>query len=276
MLERRMSIRDTLLSRAKREPIIMGILNVTPDSFSDGGQYLEPQQAVHRALEMRTEGADILDIGGESTRPGSIPVSMPDELARVGSVIAAVCDACDTPVSIDTYKAAVARAAAKAGAVLINDVWGMTRDRDMAQAVSETECAVVVTYNRGQIDATITLVDDMRAFFDRSLEIADAAGIPRDHIILDPGLGFSKTYEQNFEALARLDTLKDYGLPVLVGVSRKSFIGRLLNRTVDNRLAGTIAANLAALQAGASIIRVHDVAAHHDALALLDAIGVRK
>lgn len=276
MLERRKSIRDKMLSRVRQEPLIMGILNVTPDSFSDGGLYLEPRHAVDRALEMCSEGADILDVGGESTRPNATPVSESDEIDRVEGVIAAVCEATDTPVSIDTYKAAVARAAASAGAVVINDVWGMTRDRDMALAVFDTECAVVVTYNRGHADARINLVDDMRAFFDRALETADASRIPRDHLILDPGLGFSKTYEQNFEALARLDVIRDYRLPVLVGASRKSFIGRVLGKEVDERLAGTIAVNLAALNAGAAILRVHDVAAHRDALTVREAVGGRR
>ena len=143
----------------------------------------------------------------------------------------------------------------------------------MASVVAETECALVVTYNRGTADETINLIDDMRDFFDRALKTAADAGIPRDHLILDPGLGFAKTYEQNFMALARLDVLQDYKLPILVGVSRKSFIGRLLNRTVDQRLAGTIAANLAALQSGATILRVHDVAAHRDAITVHGAIG---
>ena len=251
----------------------MGILNVTPDSFSDGGQTHDPQAALMRALEMTEEGADIVDVGGESTRPGAELVSEAVELGRIECVISAVCAATNAPVSVDTYKAGVAHAAASAGAVIVNDVWGMTRDSRMASVVAETECALVVTYNRGTTDETINLVDDMRNFFDRALKTAADAGIPRDHLILDPGLGFAKTYEQNFMALARLDVLQDYKLPILVGVSRKSFIGRLLNRTVDQRLAGTIAANLAALQSGATILRVHDVAAHRDAISVRGAIG---
>lgn len=273
MLLRHQGIRDQLLARLKQGPLIMGVLNVTPDSFSDGGRYIEPGDALRRALEMCVEGADILDVGGESTRPGAAPVSQQDELTRVESIIAAISDAADAPISIDTYKAAIARAAASAGAVIINDVWGMTRDPEMPRAVAETECAIVVTYNRGEIDAGINLIDEMRTFFDQSFETAAAVGIPYHRLILDPGLGFSKTYEQNFEALARLDALQSYGLPILVGVSRKSFIGRAVNRTVDGRLAGTIAANLAAVRNGADIIRVHDVAAHRDALTVQSAIG---
>ena len=272
MQERRKEIRDAFLSRAARGPLIMGILNITPDSFSDDGQTIEPRAALARALEMSAEGADIVDVGGESTRPGAEPVPEAVELDRIEGVIAAVCETSNTPVSVDTYKARVARAAAAAGAVIVNDVSGMTRDAGMPQVIAETDCALVVTYNRGETDATINLVDDMRSFFDRALKTAAAARIPRAHLILDPGLGFAKTYEQNFMALARLDVLLDYKLPILVGASRKSFIGKLLNRTVDQRLAGTIAANLAALQSGATILRVHDVAAHRDAIAVQGAI----
>ena len=267
------AIRDAVLSRAARGPLIMGILNVTPDSFSDGGQTVEPQAALARALEMSADGADIVDVGGESTRPGAGLVSESVELDRIEGVIAAIRDATNTPVSVDTYKAGVAHAAVAAGAVIVNDVWGMTRDPRMASVVAETECALVVTYNRGVANEAINLVDDMRAFFDRALETAAIARIPRNHLILDPGLGFAKTYKQNFQLLARLDVLHDYQLPILVGASRKSFIGRLLNRTVDQRLAGTIAANLAALQSGATILRVHDVAAHRDAISIHGAIG---
>lgn len=273
MQHRLWAIRDDVLSRAAYGPLIMGILNVTPDSFSDGGQTVEPQAALARALAMSAEGADIVDVGGESTRPGAELVSESVELDRIEGVIAAICDATNTPVSVDTYKAGVARAAARAGAVIVNDVWGMTRDAEMASAVAEAECALVVTYNRGFADEAINLVDDIRAFFDRALETAAIARIPRNHLILDPGLGFAKTYRQNFQLLARLDVLHDYQLPILVGASRKSFIGRLLNRTVDQRLAGTIAANLAALQSGATILRVHDVAAHRDAISVHGAIG---
>lgn len=273
MQHRLRAIRDTVLSRAARGPLIMGILNVTPDSFSDGGQTVEPQAALARALEMSADGADIVDVGGESTRPGADFVSEAVELGRIEHVISSVCEATNAPVSVDTYKSGVAHAAAGAGAVIVNDVWGMTRDAGMASVVAETECALVVTYNRGATDEAINLVDDMRDFFDRALKTAAAAGIPRHHLILDPGLGFAKTYKQNYMALARLDVLQDYKLPILVGVSRKSFIGRLLNRTVDQRLAGTVAANLAALRSGATILRVHDVAAHRDAISVHGAIG---
>ncbi|MEH6488861.1 dihydropteroate synthase [Hyphomonas oceanitis] len=250
----------------------MGILNVTPDSFSDGGQFLNPRAAMAQVEALDADGADIIDVGGESTRPGAAEVSAEDEIERVLSVIPGLCASSSRIVSIDTYKAEVARAAAAAGAVIINDVWGMTRDAGMAQAVAETESAVVVTYNRGDIKPDINIADDMRDFFANAFAMAAAAGIPREHVILDPGVGFGKTWQQNFDVLARLDVLMDFGVPVLVGVSRKSFIGRLLDREVQDRLIGTLAAGLASVQRGATILRVHDVREHADALKMLKAI----
>jgi dihydropteroate synthase len=268
----RARLRDEILARARAQVLIMGILNVTPDSFSDGGQFLDAPAAVAQAAAMADDGADILDVGGESTRPGADPVSADDEAARVLSVIPALCEDPTRIVSIDTYKASVARAAASAGAVIINDVWGLTRDDDMARAVADTASAVVVTYNRGKADASLNLVDDMRAFFDDAFAVAREAGIPREYVIVDPGVGFGKTWEQNFAVLSRLDVLLDFGVPVLVGVSRKSFIGKLLDREVGDRLIGSLAAGLASVQRGASILRVHDVAAHADALKMWTAI----
>jgi dihydropteroate synthase len=269
----RVRMRDDILARVSTRPLLMGILNVTPDSFSDGGEFFDPATALIRADTMFANGADIIDVGGESTRPGAEPVSAEDEATRVLSVIPALCDHDKRIVSVDTYKADVAYAAAEAGAVIINDVWGMTRDKDMAAAVARTQSAVVVTYNRGKAEDGINLVDDMRAFFDASFRQAREAGIPREHMILDPGIGFAKTWEQNFTSIARLDVLMDYGLPVLVGVSRKSFIGRLLDQEVADRMVGSLAAGLACVQKGASILRVHDVAAHADALKMWNAIG---
>ena len=268
----RARLRDEILSRARSQVLVMGILNVTPDSFSDGGQFVDAPAALAQAAAMAACGADILDVGGESTRPGAAEVSAVDETARVLSVIPALCENPTRIVSIDTYKASVARAAAGAGAVIINDVWGMTRDGGMARAVADTGSAVVVTYNRGKADAGLNLVDDMRAFFDDVFAMAREAGIPREHVIVDPGVGFGKTWEQNFGVLARLDVLLDFGVPVLVGVSRKSFIGKLLDREVGDRLIGSLAAGLASVQRGASILRVHDVAAHADALKMWTAI----
>lgn len=268
----RTDMRDDVLARASTRPLLMGILNVTPDSFSDGGDFFDSESALVQADAMIADGADIIDVGGESTRPGARPVSAEDEAERVLSVIPSLCGDGRRVVSVDTYKADVAYAAAEAGAVIINDVWGMTRDPLMAAAVAQTQSAVVVTYNRGKADAGLNLVDDMRAFFDDAFAMAREAGIPREHMILDPGIGFAKTWEQNFDVLARLDVLHDFGAPVLVGVSRKSFIGKLLDREVGDRLTGSLAAALVSVQRGASILRVHDVAAHADALKMWTAI----
>ena len=273
----RKTIREELLHRLTGGRVmLMGILNVTPDSFSDGGAHYGLEEALRHAEQMQQEGVDIIDVGGESTRPNADEVDAEEEWRRVSGAIAALSEAGALPLSIDTYKASVARQAAAAGAVIINDVWGMTRDPDMAAAVSETASLVVVTYNRGKADGTINLRDDMASFFAESFAEADAHGIPREHVILDPGVGFGKTYEQNFGVLANLDVLTDTGRPVLVGVSRKSFIGRLTGTPVGDRLIGTLAANLDSVSRGASILRVHDVAAHREALNMLEAIEKAK
>ncbi|WP_321489808.1 dihydropteroate synthase [uncultured Hyphomonas sp.] len=273
----RKTVREELLHRLSAgQRMLMGILNVTPDSFSDGGEHFGLANAVQHAEQMRLDGADIIDIGGESTRPGAENVDAAEEWRRVGGTIASLAASGALPVSIDTYKASVARQAADAGAVIINDVWGMTRDKDMARTVAETHSLIVVTYNRGTADASIALRNDMAAFFADSFAMAEAHGIPREHIILDPGVGFGKTYEQNFGVLANLDVLAETGCAVLVGVSRKSFIGRLTGNPVGDRLIGTLTANLDSLRRGASILRVHDVAAHREALTMLEAIEQNK
>lgn len=264
----RAAIRDAMLHEAQKRPLIMGILNLTPDSFSDGGLYNTDAGALRQANTLIAEGADILDIGGESTRPGASIVSAKQELQRTIGAVTRLAASQPAPVSIDTYKAIVAREAAKAGAVLINDISGMLRDPDMADAVSSTESAVVITYNRGETSEALNIVDDARAFFDKAFSMAERAGIPKDHIWLDPGVGFSKTQEQNIEILKRLDVVCAYNRPVLVGLSRKSFIGHLLDQPLERRLPGTLAANLTALHKGARIFRVHDVGEHKDAISL--------
>ena len=269
---RRAERRDTMLHAALRQPLIMGILNVTPDSFSDGGLHAARHDALSRAGEMEEEGADMIDIGGESTRPGATPVEADDESQRVLSIIKELSERSSKPLSIDTYKAIIAQQAAQAGAVLINDVSGLSRDPEMADTVAKTACAVVITYNRGETSSEINLVDDARAFFDQAFAQARRAGIPKAHIWLDPGVGFAKTQLQNLEILRRLDVLQDYQCPVLVGLSRKSFIGHVLDRPVEARLTGSIAANLFALERGAQILRVHDVQEHHDAIRLHTAL----
>jgi dihydropteroate synthase len=264
--------RDEALARVRAEPVIMGILNVTPDSFSDGGRHTTLDAAEAQAMRMVAEGAGIIDIGGESTRPGAAPVSAAEELTRVLPVIRHLATRISAPISIDTVKASVARAAVEAGAVIINDVTGMTGDPDMAAAVGDTGATIVITYHRGQVDEAVDAIADMRAFFDRAFETAARMGILKERIWLDPGVGFAKTPQQNLDVIAGLGTLAAYGCPVLVGLSRKSFIGHVTGRAVDDRLAGTLTAHLMALQRGARVLRVHDVAEHTDLLRLYKAI----
>ncbi len=217
----RFKVRDALLHKlAGPRVLVMGILNVTPDSFSDGGKFDRLEVALAQAAQMKADGADILDIGGESTRPGALEVDAAEEWQRVSGAIAALAAEGALPVSIDTYKASVARRAAMAGAVIVNDVWGLTRDAGMAEAVAETGSVAVITYNRGTADPAIDIRSDMAAFAAESFARADRAGIPRAHILFDPGIGFGKTYEQNLAALAHLGVLVETGCPVLVGVSR--------------------------------------------------------
>ena len=257
--------RDALLALIGSRPLVMGILNVTPDSFSDGGRFHTIDAAIAHARRLAADGAAIVDIGAESTRPGATPVAANEELARLEPVLAALADI-DTPLSVDTSKAAVAARAIALGAVVINDVWGLQGDPAMADAVAEGEAAVVIMHNRPQKDESIDIIDDIRHRFDRSLAIAARAGIPRRHIILDIGVGFAKSSRQNRDAIARLNELTDYGLPILVGASRKKFLGSLTGDGSEGTLAGTIAVSLAAAAAGAAILRVHDVAEHVAAL----------
>jgi len=265
--------RDELLALIGTRSVIMGILNVTPDSFSDGGKFQTREAALAQARKLAADGADIIDVGAESTRPGHVPVPEEVELARLEPLLADIVDATDRPVSIDTYKAAVAQRAIERGVVIVNDVWGLQKDPAMADTVAEGRAMVVVMHNRESVDPELDIIADMRRFFERSLTLADRAGIPHRHIILDPGIGFGKTKEQNLAALRGLDGLVEfYGLPLLVGVSRKSLFGPILGAGVDGRLIGTLAANLIAASHGASIFRVHDAAEHVAAFKVYDAI----
>jgi dihydropteroate synthase len=259
---------------ALRRPVIMGILNVTPDSFSDGGAFLSPDAAMAHAQQMVTEGADIIDIGAESTRPNAVAVSAAEELQRLEFVLPAVVRV-GLPVSIDTMKATVAAWALDRGAAIVNDVWGLQRDPDMADVVARHRVPVIVMHNRDAADPRIDIVADIAAFFERSLAIAARAGIPRDSIVLDPGIGFGKTREQSMTAIARLDRLKTFGLPLLVGASRKRFIDAVTPAPPDARLGGSIAAHILAVERGAALIRVHDVAATVQAMRVMAAIGAR-
>ncbi len=265
-LDRRARQRDQFLAALRQAPALMGILNVTPDSFSDGGRHFEAAAAVERAKAMIAEGAAIVDVGGESTRPGHTPVAAEEELRRVAPVLEALARDLDAPVSIDTGKAAVAREAARLGASVVNDVWGLQRDPGMADAVAETASALVVMHNRETADASIDILDEVERFFERSLSLAARAGVPFSRILLDPGVGFGKTAEQNHACIWNLDRFRRLGRPILVGLSRKSFIGRIVGGAPGQRLIGTLAADAIALVRGASVLRVHDVAENKVAL----------
>jgi dihydropteroate synthase len=252
-----------LLARllALGRPIVMGVLNVTPDSFSDGGRFFDPATALEQARRLVAEGADILDIGAESTRPygGAVAVPAEEEMRRLAPVLPGAVSL-GVPVSIDTMKAAVAAQAFDAGAVIVNDVWGLQRDQELARVVAERGVPVIIMHNRDAADAALDIIADIAAFFARSLEIAADAGIERENIVLDPGIGFGKTPEQSLIAIARLGELKSFGLPLLVGASRKRFIDKVSPAPPEQRLAGSIAAHLLAVANGAAIIRTHDVA----------------
>jgi len=262
---------------AEARPLVMGVLNVTPDSFSDGGRFIDPDRAVAQAQRMIADGADIIDIGAESTRPygGAAPVSYEDELARLAPVLPAVVKL-KTPVSIDTMKAGIATWALDQGAAMVNDVWGLQRDPAMADVVSEYDMPVVIMHNRENADPAIDIIADVQAFFQRSLDVAKRAGIAHDCMVLDPGIGFGKTPEQSIACLARLAEFKRFGLPLLVGASRKRFINAVTPSAPDERLGGSIASHLAAVANGAAIIRTHDVAETVQALRVAAAIARAK
>jgi dihydropteroate synthase len=261
----------TLLS--KPYPAVMGVLNVTPDSFSDGGQFVAPDRALAQAKAMIAGGADIIDVGAESTRPygGSQPVSVDEELKRLRPILRELVSL-GLPVSIDSMKPTVVAFALDAGAAIANDVWGLQRDPDMATLLAARNVPVIVMHNRDRVDPALDIMKDIAAFFSRSLEIAARAGISRGNIVLDPGIGFGKTAEQSMTALARLRELDAFGLPLLVGASRKSFINAITPSEPHQRLGGSIAAHLMAAKSGARIIRTHDVLETVQALRVAAAI----
>lgn len=257
-----------------KKTLIMGILNVTPDSFSDGGTHNEVEAAVDHALQMIAEGADIIDVGGESTRPGGEAVSLEEELRRVIPVIKALVEhpEINIPISVDTYKAEVARQALEAGAHLLNDVWGFQREPEMAKVAAAYNVPAVVMHNQIGTEYSKDLIDSMNVFFERTIEIAQDAGLNPLNLILDPGIGFGKTAEQNIELMSRLGELNHFGLPQLLGTSRKSMIGKILDLPPSERLEGTIATNILGIAQGVEIIRVHDIKAHYRAVKVADAI----
>jgi dihydropteroate synthase len=262
---------------APGRPLVMGILNVTPDSFSDGGQFFDAASALAQARRMIAEGADILDIGAESTRPygGRQPVSAEDEHARLAPVLSAVVQL-GLPVSIDTFKARTAAYALEQGAAILNDVWGLQHDPDMARVAAEHGVPVIVMHNREKADPAIDIMADVKAFLARSLDIAAKAGVVRERIVLDPGVGFGKTLDQSTTVIARLDELREFGLPILMGLSRKRFISSISPSEPHQRIGGSIAGNLLSVMAGASIMRVHDVAETVQALQVMTAIQAKR
>jgi len=251
--------------------LVMGILNVTPDSFSDGGRYYSVESAITQAKRMVEEGADILDIGAESTRPQHEEVSAEEEWRRLEPVLKALLQHVTVPISIDTYKASVAAKALEAGAHMMNDVWGLQKDPDMARVVGEYQAPVIVMHNQTGTNYH-HLMGDILTFLRKSIELAEAHGLSGDQIIVDPGIGFGKTTEQNLEVMARLAEFRTLGHPILLGTSRKSFIGKTLDQTVDQRLEGTLTTSVLGVAAGVDFIRVHDVQANCRAVQMADAI----
>jgi dihydropteroate synthase len=260
---------------------LLGIVNVTPDSFSDGGLFLEPERAIEHALRLVDEGADLLDIGGESTRPGARGVSATEELDRVGPVLEGLRHV-EVPISIDTAKVAVAEMALDAGAEMVNDVTAFRSEPRLAALCADRGCGVVLMHMQGtprtmQRDpAYDDVVDDIKAFLAERIEFATSEGVEEERIWIDPGIGFGKTVEHNLELLNRLGELRELGRPVVIGASRKSFIGRITGRDVHERLGGTIASNVVALLGGAEVFRVHDVAELRQALDVTEAILGRR
>ncbi len=262
-----------------RLPLLMGIVNVTPDSFSDGGRFFDARAAVEHGLRLVAEGADILDIGGESTRPGSLPVDLEEELRRVMPVVEELCKRTDVPVSIDTSKAAVARRAIDAGAEIINDVTALAGDPAMIPLAAETGCGVCAMHCRGTprtMQDNLVYADvvaEVLEYLRTRRDILSAAGIKQDRIAVDPGIGFGKTTEQNLQLLANIQRLHELGCPVLVGHSRKHFLARAVGKGESDRATGTIAVALALALRNVQILRVHDVAAVREALVLFDSSG---
>ena len=262
-------------------PLVMGIVNVTPDSFFDGGRFYDPHEAVAHAVRLVEEGADLLDIGAESTRPGALPVNQEEELSRLIPVVAAVAKAVSVPISVDTSKAAVARAAIDAGAVMVNDVTALRGDTAMVEVVVRTGAGLVLMHMQGSPETMQRaphygdVVEDIARFLAERARFAMDRGVAHERIVLDPGIGFGKTLAHNIDLLANLHAFLQLGFPVLVGPSRKGFIGQLTHRSVEGRAWGTAGVVALAVEHGASILRVHDVAEMKDVASVADAIARR-
>jgi dihydropteroate synthase len=257
--------------------MVVGILNVTPDSFSDGGQFVTPDQAVAQARRMVEEGAVVIDIGGESTRPGASPVTPGEEQARILPVIAALAGTNEALISVDTYREETARLAVAAGAHIVNDVWGLQREPGIARVAAETGAGLVIMHTGRERQKLPDVIDDQFFFLKASLEIAQRNGVQDDHIVLDAGFGFAKeTAEENLDLMARFSELKALGFPLMAGTSRKRFIGTVTGREAPERGAGTAATSVILRLKGADLFRVHDVAINVDALAMADAMLARE
>ncbi len=254
-----------------RRTIIMGILNVTPDSFSDGGKFLSRDHALRQAEKMQQDGADIIDVGGESTRPGSVIITEEEELARVIPIIEALSAYIQIPVSVDTYKSKVATEAIKAGAVLVNDVWGLKKDSNMAATLAHYGLPICLMHNRIKAQYQ-DLISDIIADLQESIDIALEAGIREDNIIVDPGIGFAKVSAESMEVMRRLEEMKTFGYPILLGTSRKSMIGKTLDLPVGERVEGTAATVAYGITRGVDIVRVHDVLAMARVAKMTDAL----
>ena len=256
--------------------IVMGVLNVTPDSFSDGGRFQHVDAALAQAHGMADEGAAIIDVGGESTRPGGAPVTAAEEQARILPVIEALAAEGRVVIAVDTYRAETARAAVSAGAHIVNDVWGLQREPDIARVAAQTGAGLVAMHTGRERTKLADPIADQKAFLARSLDIAEAAGVSRDRLVLDPGFGFAKeTAEENLDLMARFAELHALGCPLLVGTSRKRFVGTVTGRQPDQRGPGTAATSVILRLQGAAIFRVHDVAINVDALRMADAMVAR-
>lgn len=255
----------------KNKTYIMGILNVTPDSFSDGGRFNAMDAALAHTEEMIKDGAAIIDVGGESTRPGYTKISDAEEIERTAPVIEAIKKNFDIPISIDTYKSAVAKAAVAVGADLINDIWGLKYDEKMAAVIADTKTACCLMHNRDQADYQ-NFMEDMKKDLQETITLAKAAGIADDKIILDPGVGFGKTYENNLEAIRCVGQLRELGYPVLLGTSRKSVVGLTLDLPANERVEGTLVTTVMAVEQGCAFVRVHDVKENARAIRMAEAI----
>ena len=251
---------------------IMGILNVTPDSFSDGGDFNSVEKALKHAKEMVAEGADMVDIGGESTRPGHTYVDSEEEIRRVVPVIKALREEISVPMSIDTYKADVAEEALKLGVEMVNDVWGLRRDENMANVVAKYDAEVCIMHNQDGTEYDKDIMESIKDFLNESIKMALDAGVKKEKIVLDPGIGFGKTFEQNLEVLRRLGELRDLGYPILLGTSRKSVIGNVLHLEPKDRVEGTVATTVLGVRDGVDIVRVHDITENLRGAEMADAI----